>query len=287
MRISIRHNNTYIIEFSQFVIHGRLAAGGYAFTVSMRGGRQASGRPFTIFDINLAISLADLSNPLLLSIPSSSRMVECTIYPNNNEQVSFEFILDKMQINAIEEYRQDRDLKLNISLRALMTSTDALLSSFDATDIVVPRESWLKALENSGFRKTILFEVPLPSVPDYISSLISNAQEFIEIGHYKQAVTQCRLIIERIETLRNDKRSSVEAVRKTKDQKEREGMTPIERMLATRETLKSICHLGPHGSEQFTRSQAKAVLAMTLSLLAEPTVGFHESLTSDEEKIGE
>lgn len=64
----------------------------------------------------------------------------------------------------------------------------------------------------------------------------------------------------------------------------REGMTPIERMLATRETLKSICHLGPHGSEQFTRSQAKAVLAMTLSLLAEPTIGFSDSLLVDQDR---
>ena len=51
-------------------------------------------------------------------------------------------------------------------------------------------------------------------------------------------------------------------------------MTATERMLSAREQLKSICHLSAHGIEFFTRSQARAVLGMTLALLAEPTVGF-------------
>lgn len=40
------------------------------------------------------------------------------------------------------------------------------------------------------------------------------------------------------------------------------------------EQVKNICHLGAYGSESFTRTQAKAVLGMTIALLAKPTVGF-------------
>lgn len=50
-------------------------------------------------------------------------------------------------------------------------------------------------------------------------SLMPSAQEFIGIGHYKQAVTQCRLIVERIENLRNDKSLSIAAVKKPRTKK--------------------------------------------------------------------
>lgn len=53
-------------------------------------------------------------------------------------------------------------------------------------------------------------------------------------------------------------------------------MSSIERLLSLREQLKNVCQLGAHGSEEFTRSQAKAILGMTMTLLAEPTVGFSE-----------
>lgn len=180
MRISISHNGTYIIEFDQFIVNGREAVGGYAFSFTLRGSRQACNTPISIFDISLSLSLSDPARPLLTAVPSSSQVVQCHNFVNGGEQVYFEFVLNKEQVNTVEDYRSEGDLKLNIGLRALITSADGLLSSFDATDIVVPRESWLKALENSGFRKTILFEVPLPSVPDDLSALISNAQEFIE-----------------------------------------------------------------------------------------------------------
>ena len=49
-------------------------------------------------------------------------------------------------------------------------------------------------------------------------------------------------------------------------------------------TAKNICQLGAHGTEEFTCSQAKAVLGMTMALLAEPTVGCapgHELIEED------
>src|SRR5690606_3572726 len=110
----------------------------------------------------------------------------------NSEQLHFEFVLTKDQVNAIEGYRQERDLKLNVGLRALTTSSDGLLSSFDAADIVIPREHWLNALRNAGFRQTLLFEVPLPKVSEELAAILGKAQEFIETGHYKDAVMQCR-----------------------------------------------------------------------------------------------
>lgn len=273
MRISIRNNSSYIIEFDRLIVSGREAAGGYAFSFTLRGSRPACSAPVSIFDISLSLCLSDPVRPLLTAVPSSTQVVQCHSFANNSEQIHFEFVLTKGQVNAIEDYRLEGDLKLNVGLRALTTSSDGLLASFDVADVVVPREHWLDALKSAGFRQTLLFEVPLPAVSEELSGLMGKAQEFIETGHYKDAVMQCRHIIEQIEKVRDDKRQSSAANAKAHS-KERQDMSSIERLLSLREQLKNVCQLGAHGSEYFTRSQAKAVLAMTMALLAEPTVGF-------------
>lgn len=287
MRISIRKNSSYIIEFDQLIVSGREAAGGYAFSFTLRGSRPACSAPVSIFDISLSLSLSDPVRPLLNAVPSSTQVVQCHSFANNTEQIHFECVLTKGQVNAIEDYRLEGDLKLNVGLRALTTSSDGLLTSFDVADVVVPREHWLNALKSAGFRKTLLFEVPLPTVSEELSGLMGKAQEFIETGHYKDAVMQCRHIIEQIEKVRDDKRQSSAANAKAHS-KERQDMSSIERLLSLREQLKNVCQLGAHGSECFTRSQAKTVLAMTMALLAEPTVGFAASLGEDKnmENVG-
>jgi len=274
MRISINYNGSSIVEFDHFNINGREAAAGYAFNFSLKGNRRACESHMLIFDMNLSLSLPEPIRPFVTSIPSSAQMIECNGYANNSEQHNFEIVLSRQQVNALEEYRQEGDLKLSIGLRALTSSGDRLWPSFDTENVVIPREHWLKALKNSGFRQTLLFEVPLPAVSVELIALLSKAQEFIETGHYKDVVMQCRHIIEHIETIREDKQLSSAANKRAQDSQERKEMTSIERMLSMREQIKNICQLGAHGRESFTRSQAKAVLGVTMALLAEPTVGF-------------
>lgn len=273
MRISIRHNSDYVVEFDQLRINGREAVGGYAFNLLLKGSRQGRESPMFVFDISLSLSLSSPVKPIITFIRSSTQMVQCHNFSNNSEQLHFEAVLTKEQINFIEEYRQEKDLALNIGLRALISSGDVVSPSFDCSDVIVPREHWLEALKNSGFRQTILLEVPLPSVADELVTLLSKAQEFIETGHYKDAVMQCRHIIEHVETIRGDKKVSIAVNKKAQTRQEREEMTAIERMLSLREQLKNVCHLGAHSKEKFTRSQAKSMLGVTIALLAEPTVG--------------
>jgi len=276
MRITISENGNSIAEFEQLNVHGRQAAGGYSFTFVLRGNRKACEKNISIFDIRLSIALSEPIKPLANLIPASNQCIQCHQYPNNGEQLAFELILTKEQINTLEDYRQDNDLKMNLGLRALTLAGNAPTSSYDSDDVIIQREQWLKALNNAGFRQTILFEVPLPTVSNDFTSLYSKAQGFIETGHYKESVIQCRHIIEKIESSREDKSLSSAANKKAHDRQERQNMNSIERLLSMREQLKNVCQLGAHGDESFTRSQAKSILAMTMALLAEPTIGFSE-----------
>jgi hypothetical protein len=284
MRISIKNNGNGLVEFNQFSINGREAAGGYGFTFLLKGSRRGCENPMAIFDIRLSLALSAPVKPVLTSIPSSIQIIQCTQYPNNNEQLSFEVVLTKEQVNALEEHRQDKDLRFNIGLRALTSADNAQVASYEHEDVIVPREEWLGALNNAGFRQTILFEIPLPHETNELNNFYAKAQEFIESGHYKEAVIQCRHIIEQIESLREDKKQSGAANTKAHSN-DRKNMSAIERLLSLREQLKNICQLGAHGSETFTRSQAKAVLGMTMTLVAEPTIGFSNSLSFSDEKL--
>lgn len=275
MRISIRHNSNYLIELDQLQVNGRKALGGYAFAFTLKGKRAPIEPSVIVLGLSLSFSTANQERPIASSIPSSTQLIQCGQYPNS-EQLSFEVLFTKEQINSLEEYRQKKDLQLSFGLRAITSSNGQVWSSFEISEVTIPKESWLSALRHSGYRQTILFEVPLPKMDNELDSLISKAQEFIETGHYKDAVMQCRHIIEQIEKIRDDKALSLEANKKSQNRQEREDMTAIERMLSLREQLKSICHLGAHGREFFTRSQARAVLGMTLALLAEPTIGFSD-----------
>lgn len=284
MRISISFNSRNIIEFDQLSVHGREAAGGFGFVYALKGTKRAVENEMAVFDIRLSLALMNSNIAIEPSTPSSSQIIQCNKYQNTNEQLHFEMVFSKEIVNALEEYRQETDLKLCIGLRAMSAAKDGLSTSFDSCDVVIPREQWIQALKKAGFRNTVLFEVPIPYASSEFSKVISKAQEFVETGHYKDAVMQCRLIIEKIEILRGDKSSALAANKKTQNRSDREAINCIERMLALRESIKSICHLGAHESECFTRSQAKAVLAMTLSLLAEPTVGFSDSLLVDQDR---
>lgn len=170
-------------------------------------------------------------------------MVQCHNFANNSEQIHFEFVLTTGQVNAIEDYRQEGNLLLNLGLRALLTSSGGLLTSFDVADVAIPREHWLNAQQSAGFRQTLLFEVPIPSVSEELSGILSKAQEFLETGYYKDAVMQCRHIIEHVEKVRDDKKQSSAANTKAHS-KERQGMSSIERLLSLREQLKNVCQLG-------------------------------------------
>jgi len=272
LRLSIRDSGRYLIEFDRLDVQGRKAVSGCGLVFSLKGSSPGSERNVDIFDIQLGLHNSEGSRFIVPSIPYADSLRQTSQYSNGNESFHFEAVLTLEQINAIEEIRQDGDLKLVVTLKALLSSSSGLERSYERSEVVVPREVWLKALSSSGFCRTVLYEIPLPASDVDIESLLTKARGFIETGHYKDAVMQCRHIIEWLEEQRGDKREAAAANRMAHSDS-RKDMTSIERLLSLREQLKNVCQLGGHGREAFTRSQALSVLGMTMALISEPTVG--------------
>lgn len=273
MRLSIRHNSRYVVEFDRVRIGGKHGLGGFVITVGLEGSRSSCEKPITIMDISLSLSTEGGAAVLAPNIPSSTQAILCN-EGTYRENIHFDAFLTKEQILALEEYRKSSDLSLRFDLRALTICDDEVWSSFEACGYSVPKQEWLNALRSARFQDTVLLEIPVPDVSEEVRQLVSKAHDFIDHGYYKEAVGQCRNIVEALEAIRGDAEAAKKASRKLLDKGERESMTVIERLLAMREQVKNISHLGVHGDEPFTRSQARAVLSATLSLLAEPTVGF-------------
>lgn len=263
-----------MVEFNQIKVHGKEALGGYAFTFSLSGARLACDPPVYISSITVSLALLNPLRSFLAPLPALDVCIHCNQYPSSNQYVHIDAILGSDQLDAIEAARQEGDLELQVQLRALIQDGTSLYGAFDCSTMIIPRDIWLRALKSSGFRRTIVFEVPVPDISEELQSLMSEAQDFIGLGLYNQAVAHCRKVIEALEINRGDKKKASKASEMLRSSSEREAMTIIDRMLAMREQIKNITQLGVHGSEVFTRSQAKAVLGATLSLLAEPTVGF-------------
>ena len=209
----INENGEHVIEFREFKVHGFEAASGYGFVFTIHGNQRPCKTLIKVIDTTLSLSFSEPVKPLIAFVLSENRLIECNEFSIHN-QFSFRTILAKEQINAIEEYRKEGDLKLHIGLHSLISSDNELSQFRDDTDLTIPRENWLEALEKSGYRKTLLFEVPLPSISNDFDKYLSNAQDFIETGHYKQAVMECRHVIEQIEKLRADKDKAIDANKK-------------------------------------------------------------------------
>lgn len=274
MSLRINHNGMTIYELTTSKLTGREALGSFGFVLSMNFQQSRTDDVIHIQRLWCSVALNSGLEMILPRVECSEGPFSASVGYQNDQRLFFEFVLTGQQLESIEARRGEGDLVLKIGLCAsTRTAGEQTVQTLSDESLTVPREDWLKALENSGYRKTLLFELPVAHMDDHADTLVQRAQYLIDTGLYKEAVMQCRHIIEHVEELRGDKQASKSANKESQDRAKRMDMSVEARMLSMREHVKNICQLGGHGHEQFTRSQARAVLAMTMALLSEPTVG--------------
>lgn len=275
MSLRIAHHGTSVYELTSSQLTGRSAIGSFAFGLGMQFQQRHTDEVIHIERLWCSVGLNSGLEMILPRVECSEGLFSASVDYQNDQRLFFEFVLTGQQLEAIEARRGEGDLVLKVGLRASTRTDESLpVQTLSDESLTVPREEWLKALENSGYRKTLLFEVPVTHTDDHADALFKKAQYMIDTGLYKDAVMQCRHIIEHVEAERGDLEASKNANNASKTSKTRKEMSVEERMFSLREQVKSICQLGAHGHEEFSRSQARAVLAMTMALLSEPTVGF-------------
>lgn len=278
MSLGISRESRSIYQLTSSKLTGKSAVGSFGFVLGLTFQQRPVKEITRVESLWCSISLTEDRKVILTRVDCSEGSFEALIEYQKDERKYFEFVLTGRQLEGIEVERGDGDLLLQVGLRSTTSiAKDEPKQSLSDEQIRIPREEWLSALQACGFRKTILFELPVADMDDHADQLVSKAQHLIDTGYYKDAVMQCRHIIEHVEALRGDAKLAQQANKDSQNSETRKDMDIEARMLSMREHVKNICQLGGHGPEQFTRSQARSVLAMTLALLSEPTVGFFES----------
>lgn len=199
-------------------------------------------------------------------------------------QLTFVLDLTHHQIEQIEQFRNGQDLQFETTLQCEVTIQETTngkqytTTSESDLRVDVNQSSWLKSLQQMGYGKYLLFEVPLTDskseIPEKILNHLSSARNHLNKGHYDVTIQKCRFIFERMREFLKDNK----AIGKAHDmfcQGNRKEMTKTDRAYLIRYAVYHFTHLAhhPHEDEEgdkvtFTRQEAVLLLSQTASLVS-------------------
>lgn len=268
MSIGLDDPNGYrVAELREVKVHGLPGIGSYTLVLMLHFMATQPRAETTLRNVSVRLEWGDNEQRMIgVALPDGvpTRISQYS----TNIPMGFRLPVSTAQIEDIEKRRNGGSFKLALWFMCDVEQAGISRSNSDRYEFDVRQQDWIEALERMEYRKTMLFELPVPSADAPIGELVAKAQAFLHKGDYDQAVTLCRQAIEKIEGLEGDKSAAGQAVKKYRAA--REDMDTTERLLFLREALKNATHLAVHHSPShcgFSRDQAKAILGTTISLL--------------------
>lgn len=269
MSISLDDSQGFrVAELREVRVNGLPGIGAYTLILNMHFTATQLKAEVSVKNISVRIEWGDNAQRMIgVAVPDSSPI---RISPYSTDiQVGFRLPIAAAQIEDIERRRNGAGFKLALWFAAEVEQAGQSKSNYGQHEFPVQQQDWIEALGRMEYRRTMLFELPVPSSDDPIGLLVAKAQAFLHKGDYDQAVALCRQAIEKTESLVSDKSAANRAVKKYCE--DRKGMDTTERLLFLRESLKNATHLAAHASENhsgYSRDQAKAILGTTIALLS-------------------
>jgi hypothetical protein len=212
------------------------------------------------------------SNPTLLGrLVQQGTNYPITTYEHvANHQISLEIELDAKRIDAIEQIRLGENLTFLISLFATANSGGLSQQLYSQPhQLTISQSDWIKVLESIGYRKTLLIEIPVPTgeanpALTEATKHLANAQKQMLHGHYREAVSSCRDVLESLNRSISDEGESAQTSKKKRDKRER--------FLAIRTALLELTHAAKHVDDttsliEWNLADARASISLTATLL--------------------
>jgi len=201
----------------------------------------------------------------------------------HQERLSLEMELDGSRIEAIERVRCGGSLLFEVNLYGTAALTTGDFCSVNARLTYRANQStWLEVLEQMGYRKTMLLEIPLPddeAIPELseAAKYLREAQEQLLHGKWRQAIAACRDVLESLSIALGDNKWKPPADLKrmlevTKD------MGKDERIRLMRWAMMPLTHAAKHADDITARIEwnmvdARAVITMTAAILQMAVAG--------------
>jgi hypothetical protein len=185
--------------------------------------------------------------------------------------VLFDLPLSQSAMEAVERRRNGGGLSLAVGLQAeVRRGTEVQRGWADLTASFNVSE-WITALEQAGYGRTLLFEVPIPTEPAESGSaleLMESARRLLPSGHYAEVVAKCRMILEGM-TQQLGEDVAIKAARAAQVRER----TVLQRELVMRQAAIEFAHLAHHPTgvsldEAFDRNAAQMMLGITAALIS-------------------
>lgn len=207
------------------------------------------------------------SHPSLVGrlVANQSYFIRTSEY-SGSHQVNLEVELDSARMEAIESIRLGGDLTFSVSLYGFADSQGNKQTLYRLPcDLPVGQSDWIKVLENVGYRKTALLEIPIPT--GEINSVFSEAVAHLETaqkqmlrGHYREAVGACRDVLESLSRFLKNENNEIQTPKQKRSKEDR--------INAIKKAFYDLTSAAKHSDEttsQFEWSRADAVSSIRMA----------------------
>ena len=275
--MSLYWNSRIIADPVLARVHGYKVAGGYGIRLGLEFAVPAwdeskVGPTPAVFFYPCAVQVGD-SEPYALgrAFSENPQPFLVTEHGSNPNGVLFDLVLSPAAMERLERTRAGQGMQVKVKLQAEARRPGETRVVSDEVSRTFSQSDWLIALEQAGFGRTMLFEVPIPEGrqgDEHWSRLLERARrEFLE-GHYSTSVGTCRLVLE---ALTSELKQDV-AVQGASDLKKKRERTVEQRELVLRQAAMDYSspshHMdGGHPDDLYDRRSAQMLLGIVSSLV--------------------
>lgn len=271
--MSINLNSRIIANTRLASIHGARLAGGYALRLSIEFEvlNWDEPEPPQVVMAPARVDVGGGSGLMLgLAFPEIVQPFTVSKYASKRGAL-FDLMLSPQAMESIERHRNGQGISLNVKLQAevrrageAQIAHDDVRGDFNVAD-------WVAVMEQAGFGRALLFEVPITSGSQALGTALENleaARQLLAHGHYSDAVAKCRMVIEGLTAeLGEDAglRAALAAPKQSRTLEQRE--------LAMRQAAMDFASLAHHPTgvslnELFDRNAAQMMLGTTAALVS-------------------
>jgi hypothetical protein len=189
--------------------------------------------------------------------------------------VALEMELDRARLESIEGRRAGGNLELHLQLHATIAgSPGGSRREFQQVVHHVNQGVWISILEQMGYRRTLLLEVPMPDSqanPEILKAVesLAKAQGATMRGDYREAVGLCRDVMEAFGAALGDDDTKTVLPELFKGQRQ---MDKGQRQQLLRRALKVLTHPARHRDQsaaaiEWSRADALSTVTIAAALL--------------------
>lgn len=274
--VAITWNSRIIADVTFRGVHGSQAAGAYLLRLSV--GFAVANWPQdelmpAVLLTSAAMQVEHVDQALLLGHARPETPVPFKVGIHSQPiTILYELLLTPSALEAVERLRGGGPIQFRLKIQAHLTRGDEAFAANDDVQCSVSQSDWIAVLEQMGYRKTLLLELPIPqgdegSVPQ---RHLETARSHMLRGHYEDAVASCRKALEGWTT----QRAEVDAVKKARETKRTasRSLTLFDRELLLRDAATNFADLAHHAdevasAESYGREDAAMIVAITAAIL--------------------